>query len=84
LNDIKIDSCTIAAGREDSITSSPMVLDLTVTNGKLADLEYIVFSADCESGQENASIRKGQYLYIKKLRLNLPEGLKIDLTEKKK
>ena len=83
LNDIKIDSCFISAGREDTITTSPMVLDLKVRNGKLADLEYIVFTAKCESGQENASIRKGQYLYIKKLRLNLPEGLKIDLTEKK-
>ena len=61
-----------------------MVLGVKVNDGALADLESIVFTAACQSGQGSSSVRKGQYIYLDKIRLKLPEGLVVDLTEKKK
>ena len=81
IKDIKIASCVIAPGNEN-ITKSAMTLDVDVKKDALTRLESIVFTAECQSGDGSASIRKGQWLWIKKLRLQLPEGLKVDLTEK--
>ncbi len=81
IKDIKIASCVIAPGNEN-ITKSAMTLDVDVQKDALTRLESIVFTAECQSGDGSASIRKGQWLWIKKLRLQLPEGLKVDLTEK--
>ena len=83
LNTIEIDSCSIAPGTESGSKSS-MVLGVKVKDGALADLESIVFTAACQSGQGSSSVRKGQYIYLDKIRLKLPEGLVVDLTEKKK
>lgn len=84
MDDIKIDSCMIEAGN-DTVTQSQMVLGVDIRNGKrLADLETIVFVAACDSGDESSSIHEGQWLLIKKLRILLPQGLKVDLTEKDK
>jgi hypothetical protein len=60
-----------------------MTLDVDVRKGALERLESIVFTAECESGEGNANIKKGQWLLVKKMRLLLPEGLKVDLTDKK-
>ena len=83
LNTIDIDSCSIAPGTESG-TKSSMVLGVIVKKGALADLESIVFTAACQSGQGSSSVRKGQYIHLDKIRLKLPEGLVVDLTEKKK
>ena len=84
MDDIKIDSCVIEAGN-DTITESQMILGVDIRNGKrLADLESIVFVAACDSGNESSSIHEGQWLWIKKLRILLPQGLKVDLTEEDK
>lgn len=80
IRDIKIASCVIAPGN-DNITRSTMTLDVDVQKGALTKLESIVFTAECQSGDGSASIQKGQWLWIKKMRLQLPEGLKVDLTD---
>lgn len=82
INDISIASCEIAPGTP-AVTKSVMTLDVDVRKGALERLESIVFTAECESGEGNASIKKGQWLLVKKMRLLLPEGLKVDLTDKK-
>lgn len=88
LSNISIDSCVIAAG-SDTVTKSSMVLGMDVRKGEndksaLADLEYIIFTAALQSGEESSSIRKGQFLWLNKVRLQLPQGLKVDLTDDKK
>ena len=82
ISGISIASCVIAPG-SPSITKSTMTLDVNVGKGALEKLESIVFTAECQSGDGSTSIQKGQWLWIKKVRLQLPEGLKVDLTEKK-
>lgn len=83
LSSIRIDSCVVAAG-SDTITKSTMVLDVDVKKGGLERLESIVFTAACQSAEGSSSIRKGQWLWIKKMRFKLPQGLKVDLTDSMK
>lgn len=87
LPNIEIDSCYIAAG-SDTVTLSTMKLGMNVkkvgNKSGLSNLDYIVFTAACQSGSESSSIRKGQFLWLKKVRLEIPEGIKVDLTDDKK
>ena len=84
MDDITISPCLIKAG-SDTITESEMVLDVDIKNGKrLADLDMIIFTAACRSGEGSSSIRDGQWLWIKKMRILLPQGLKVDLTDSMK
>ena len=80
LTDINIGSFSIKAG-SDTITKAPMVLDVDVKKDGLEKLESIVFTASCESAEDGFSIRKGQWLLVKKLRIKFPQGLKVDLTD---
>ena len=80
LTDVRIGSFSVKAG-SDTITKAPMILDVDVKRNGLEKLESIVFTASCESAEEGLSIRKGQWLLIKKLRIRFPEGLKVDLTD---
>ena len=80
LTDVTIGSFSIQAG-SDTITKAPMVLDVDVKRDGLEKLESIVFTAACESAEDGFSIRKGQWLLVKKLRLKFPKGLKVDLTD---
>lgn len=86
LPNIEIDSCYIAAG-SDTVTVSTMKLGMNVhkvgNKSGLSNLDYIVFTAACQSGSESSSIRKGQFLWLKKVRLEIPEGIKVDLTDDK-
>ena len=61
-----------------------MVLGVDVAKGGLENLESIVFTAACQSAEGSSSIRKGQWLWIKKMRFKLPQGLKVDLTDSRK
>ena len=88
LPNISIDSCVIAAG-SDTVTHSSMVLGMNVQkvdNDKsgLADLEYIIFTAALQSAEGSSDIRMGQFLWLNKVRLQLPQGIKVDLTDDKK
>lgn len=80
LTDINIGSFSIKAG-SDTITKAPMVLDVDVRKDGLEKLESIVFTASAESAEDGFSIRKGQWLLVKKLRIKFPQGLKVDLTD---
>ena len=80
---IEISTFRINPGSEAG-TQSLMELGLNVKSGSLAKLENLVLTAACQSGEGASSIRKGQWLEITKMRLKLPEGLKIDLTDNKK
>lgn len=86
LPSIEIDSCYIDAGA-DTVTVGTMTLGMKVhkvgSKSGLSDLDYIVFTAACQSGSESSSIRKGQFLWLKKVRLQIPEGIKVDLTDDK-
>lgn len=80
LTDVRIASFEVKAG-SDTVTKSPMVLDVEVKKDGLEKLESIVFTAACKSGEGGFSIHKGQWLCIKKLRIRFPQGLKVDLTD---
>jgi len=78
---IDIDSCLIGAGNEQG-RESRMNLKVDVKKGALSRLESIEFTAACQSASDtDVSIKKGQYIDISNLRLKLPEGLKVDLTD---
>ena len=73
--------CTIAAGNASGAVST-MKLGISIKKGALKDLDAIVFTAACQSPDgSDASLRKGQYLYLKNLRFNVPDGFNIDLTD---
>ena len=80
---ITISPFEIKAG-SDSITKSVMELGFDVKKGSLTNLESIVLTIACKSGEGSSSIRKGQWLELKKLRLRLPRGIKVDMTDSKK
>ena len=80
---ITISPFEIKAG-SDSITKSVMELGFDVRKGSLTNLESIVLTIACKSGEGSSSIRKGQWLELKKLRLRLPRGIKVDMTDSKK
>ena len=80
LSDIRISSFEIKAG-SDTVTKAPMILDVDVRKGGLEKLESIIFTASCQSAEGGFSIHKGQWLYVSKLRIRFPEGLKVDLTD---
>lgn len=80
LNDVRFSSFEIKAGN-DTVTKAPMVLDVEASRSGLQKLESIIFTASCESGEEGASIHKGQWLHINRLRIKFPQGLKVDLTD---
>lgn len=80
--EVEISTCVIKAGA-DTVTKSVMELGLSVKKGGLSKMESIILSLICDSGSGNVSIHKGQWLDMKKIRLVLPEGIKIDLTEDK-
>ena len=82
VSNVEIATFEIKPGTESG-TKSEMELGLKVKNGGLAKLDNIVLSLELQSGEEAFSIRKGQWLDIKKIRIRLPEGLKIDLTDNK-
>ena len=67
----------------ESGTISQMRLGVAVKKGGLEKLDALVFTAACKSGDDNedSSIRKGQYLHIKNIKLRFPEGVKVDLTD---
>lgn len=81
VKEVQIDSCVIGAGNDQGRPSS-MKLSVKVQKGGLAKLDAIVFTAACQSVQDvDISLKKGQYIELDKVRLNLPEGLKVDLTD---
>ena len=80
LSGINISSFDIKAG-SDTISKSVMELGFDVKKGGLKNLESIVFTIACQSGEGSSGIRKGQWLELKKLRLRLPGGIKVDLTD---
>lgn len=79
---VEIATCEIKPGTESG-TKSQMELGLKVKDGGLAKVDNIILTLELQSGEEEFSIRKGQWLDIKKIRIRFPEGLKIDLTNKK-
>ena len=81
MDGITFATCTIAAGNASGAVST-MKLGISVKKGALKDLDAIVFTAACQSPDgADASLRKGQYLYLKNLRFNVPDGFNIDLTD---
>ena len=84
VNGIVINPCVIGAGSENGSTSA-MRLEMTVAKGALKNLDALVFTAACESGDgaDGSSLKKGQYIHVKDIKLNFPEGLRIDFTESK-
>lgn len=82
VSNVEITTFDIKPGTESG-TKSAMELGLKVKKGGLTKLDNIVLSLELQSGEEAFSIRKGQWLDIKKIRIRFPEGLKIDLTENK-
>jgi hypothetical protein len=83
---ITIAPCTVAAGSEEGGVSS-LELNLSVAEGALEKLEAIKFTAECDDSDDpdagSSSIRKGQYIHLKALKLNFPDGVRVDFTEKK-
>lgn len=83
---ITISSCKIAAGTEENAVMSELNLDVMVTDGKLSILDGLIIKAVCKADQtENGTaLRSDEYLEIKNVRLEIVDGIDIDLTDKKK
>ena len=84
LKEVQIDSCVIGAGNDEG-RKSAMRLAVKVQQGGLSKLDAIRFTAACQSVQDvEMNLKKGQYIGLDKIRLNLPQGLKVDLTDMNK
>lgn len=83
---ITISSCKIAAGTLDNAVMSELNLDVMVTDGKLNILDGMIIKAVCKADQtENGTaLRSDEYLEIKNVRLQIVDGIDVDLTDKKK
>ena len=85
ISSVSIAKFEIKAGNEQGSVSQ-MKLGVALKKGGLEQLDALVFTAACQSNDDNedSSIRKGQYLHIKNIKLMFPEGIKVDLTDTSK
>ncbi len=84
VKEVQIESAVIGAGNEQG-RKTPLKLAVKVQKGGLAKLDAISFTAALMSADDvDIDIRKGQYIELDKVRLNLPQGLKVDLTDMNK
>ena len=84
ISEISVDSCLIGAGSDEGRLLNPLTLVLNVKEGGLKKLDMLKFTARCSSDDNNtgtSSIKKGQYLLVRGIKLKLPQGVIIDLTE---
>lgn len=83
IKDIVIESTVIEPGTDQGIVS-PFKLTMNIGKGALGELDGIVFTAQCEN-DDNAGtsmIKKGQYVELTNVKLFLPHGVTMDLTDK--
>lgn len=82
MDGIVIDTCRIAPGSDNGVDSK-MELVLKVQDGGLRNLESIVLTVCCDVSQAagGAGLKKGQYVLLQGLKLNIPDGLNVDLTD---
>ena len=81
VNGISIEPVTVSAGSPAG-TTSDMTVKVNISDGTLKLLDALIIKAQCESGNEGASIEKGQYIQLTDMKLLIRDGLDIDLTDK--
>ena len=81
VNGISVEPVTVSAGSPAG-TTSDMTVKVNISDGTLKLLDALIITAQCESGNEGASIEKGQYIQLTDMKLLIRDGLDIDLTDK--
>lgn len=82
IKDITIGTCQITPGNAAG-TPSEVVFPVAVKNGALAALDALKIEASFDSSDsaDGASLEKGQYIWLKDIVLNIPDGIVIDMTD---
>lgn len=82
IKDITIGTCEAKPGNSAG-TPSDVVFAVSAKNGSLAVLDALKINASFDSGdsEDGSTLKKGQYLWLKDIVIQLPEGIVIDLTE---
>lgn len=82
LDGVSVDTCRIAPGNEKG-SECEMKVVLKVKDGELENLESLVLTVCCDGadGESEAGLKKGQYLLLRGLKLRIPDGLNVDLTD---
>lgn len=84
IKEVQIESSVIGAGNDQG-RKTPLKLGVKLQKGGLTKLDAISFTAALMSAEDvDIDIKKGQYIELDKVRLNLPQGLKVDLTDMNK
>lgn len=81
LERVTVDTCRIAPGNDNG-AESEMAMVLKVKDGGLKDLESLVLTVCCDvsDGESETGLKKGQYILLRGLKLKIPDGLSVDLT----
>lgn len=84
ITDIDINSFTVPASNGSSTpTPQPILLEVKLKKaGALKDLDNIILKATCSSNSYS-ELKNDQYLYFTGLVLKIPEGIGVDLSDKK-
>ena len=83
-NGVTVENITLAPGSEESPSVSDLVLEIDIEEGMINVLDGLVIKAECESQQDKQSeLRSTQYVYVKDVVLQLPQGVALDLTDNK-
>ena len=83
-NGVTVEEITLEPGSEDSPSVSDLVLEIDIEEGMINVLDGLVIKAECESQQDKQSeLRSTQYIYVKDVVLQLPQGVALDLTDNK-
>ncbi len=83
-NGVTVEEITLEPGSEDNPSVSDLVLEIDIEEGMINVLDGLVIKAECESQQDKQSeLRSTQYIYVKDVVLQLPQGVALDLTDNK-
>ena len=81
---VTVEEITLAPGSEDNPSVSDLVLEIDIEEGMINVLDGLVIKAECVSQQDKQSeLRSTQYIYVKDVVLQLPQGVALDLTDNK-
>mgnify|MGYP006337102533 CR=1 FL=1 len=72
------------SGLKTAELTADLVLEIDIEEGMINVLDGLVIKAECESQQDKQSeLRSTQYIYVKDVVLQLPQGVALDLTDNK-
>jgi len=77
-----VSSFTVKAGNINAPVTSNLEISLNLKAGALAKVDAVSFKIACRSGEDPACLDASEYVQLKNIELEIPEGLDVDFSDK--